>query len=221
MLSPDKVAVAVDFDGTVTKIDIGNRLFDHFSSGRSGEVVAEWKKGLISSKECFERECALISANEPEIREYVLKQEIQPDFIGLYSFLNRNGIYAVILSDGMDYYIRLILEKYDLEIPFYSNRVKINNSSCVPEFPFYGHTCGRCANCKGYHIRELKKRYDHVIFAGDGLSDRCAVEDSDVVFAKGDLLEYCRTNNHRCFEFNSFDQVKDHISKLVDLDGSL
>ena len=212
----DDIYVSLDFDGTITKIDVGNRLFNKFSDGKSEEPVSLWRAGKISSKECFEKECALVKADKEDLIQYALEQEVHPDFIGFHQFLKSLGVGHVILSDGIDFYIKAILDKYGLNIPFYSNRVSFENGTLKPEFPYYEFTCGNCANCKGYHIRRLKNEYSEVIFIGDGLSDRCAVREADAVFAKADLLNFCHANEIECQSYRNFEDIRSYISKLVD-----
>ena len=58
------VAVLCDFDGTVASDDVGNLLFRTF--GRLGDAVAvveKWKRGEISSRECLEKEFALLDVS--------------------------------------------------------------------------------------------------------------------------------------------------------------
>jgi len=42
---------------------------------------------------------------------------------------------------------------------------------------------------------------------GDGYSDRCAVAAADVVYAKDDLLEYCRARGLAARPFTSLTEV--------------
>ena len=55
-----------------------------------------------------------------------------------------------------------------------------------------------------------------VIFIGDGLSDRFAVEQAEVVFARDKLLAYCRDHSVPCQPFSTFADIAQAIELLVD-----
>ena len=149
--------VLVDFDGTITQNDVGALLFDTFSKKESRKIVSLWLKGKISSKECLERECDLIKISKSELKKFALSQKIDgrfPDFVDL---CNREKLKLVILSDGLDFYIKLILKKFGLEkLPFYSNILGFEGRKLKPEFPYFDRGCGNCGNCKKYHLKNLQ-----------------------------------------------------------------
>ncbi|MGH7724962.1 MAG: hypothetical protein ACREOU_05990, partial [Candidatus Eiseniibacteriota bacterium] len=45
------------------------------------------------------------------------------------------------------------------------------------------------------------------VFIGDGLSDRCGARAADVVYAKGDLLAFCRDAGIPARPFANFEDV--------------
>jgi 2-hydroxy-3-keto-5-methylthiopentenyl-1-phosphate phosphatase len=50
---------------------------------------------------------------------------------------------------------------------------------------------------------------------GDGLSDRFAVDEADVVFAKRQLLAYCQEHGKACHPFDTFAEVEQAIALLI------
>ena len=56
-------------------------------------------------------------------------------------------------------------------------------------------------------IKAARKRGEHTIFIGDGLSDRGAAEAADEVFAKHSLVEHCRKTGIEFHEYQNFDDV--------------
>jgi len=151
--------VLVDFDGTITQNDVGTLLFDTFSKKESQKIVSLWLKGEISSKECLERECDLIKISKSELKKFSLSQKIDGKFTVFADLCKREKIKLVILSDGLDFYIKLILEKFGLEkLPFYSNILRFEGERLKPEFPYFDRGCGNCGNCKKYHLKNLKRK---------------------------------------------------------------
>jgi len=214
-LRSDNKLVLVDFDGTITKKDVGALLFNSFSKEESKTIVSEWLEGKISSKECLQKECELIEITKKQLKNFALSQKIDenfPDFVDLCKQGSPKsgsvGMDLVILSDGLDYYIRLILKKYHLEdIPFYSNLLRFAGKKLVPEFPYYDRGCGNCGNCKKYHLKNLRRPKQKVVYIGDGLSDKCAIGEADFVFAKNDLKSFCEKEKKSYFEFKDFRDV--------------
>jgi 2-hydroxy-3-keto-5-methylthiopentenyl-1-phosphate phosphatase len=85
----------------------------------------------------------------------------------------------------------------------------------TPSFPHSLAPCEHgCATCKPAIIRRLGKGRQPIIFVGDGMSDRFAVEAADVVFAKRQLLAYCRENDIPCHPFETFKDVHAVVESL-------
>ena len=200
--------VLVDFDGTITQNDVGADLFDTFSKKESQKIVSQWLKGEISSRECLTKECELIKLTKSELKKFALSQKIDGKFPDFVDLCKREKLKLVILSDGLDFYIKLILKKFGLEkLPFYSNILRFEGRKLKPEFPYFDQGCGNCENCKRYHLKNLKERKQKVVYIGDGLSDKCAVREADFVFAKNDLHTFCVKENIKHFPFRNFGDV--------------
>jgi 2-hydroxy-3-keto-5-methylthiopentenyl-1-phosphate phosphatase len=200
--------VLVDFDGTITKNDVGALLFKTFSNEESQKIVSLWLKGEINSKECLQRECELIRISRSELKKFALSQKIDGKFPAFVDLCNREKMKLVILSDGLDYYIKLILEKCGLgKLPFYSNLLRFEGKKLKPEFPYFDRGCGSCGNCKRYHLKSLKRAGQRVVYIGDGLSDKCAVTEADFVLAKDDLRRFCEKEGIKHYPFHNFEEV--------------
>jgi 2-hydroxy-3-keto-5-methylthiopentenyl-1-phosphate phosphatase len=200
--------VLVDFDGTITQNDVGALLFNSYSKEKSKKIVSEWLQGKISSKECLQKECELIEITKKHLKNFALSQKIDEHFCDFVDLCKREKMDLAILSDGLDYYIKLILTKYHLEdIPFYSNTVRFEGKKLIPEFPYYDQGCGNCGNCKKYHLENLRRPNQNVVYIGDGLSDKCAILEADFVFAKKDLKSFCEKEEIDYFEFKDFRDV--------------
>ena len=72
--------IFTDFDGTISCEDVGNRLFHHFSDGRSDEVVAHWYLGEIDSRQCLIKESdSLRNVSRKELLDFFDEFIIDPD----------------------------------------------------------------------------------------------------------------------------------------------
>ena len=206
----DNLIVFTDFDGTVSVGDVGNRLFNYFSDGKSREPVSRWLAGSIDSRKCLIEEAAAMRDIEPaELYEFIDIFQIDPHFTSFVDFLNRSGIALYILSDGLDIYIKRLLGRNGLgHLSFYANRAELNSGRFHFEWPYFEESCGKCANCKGYHIRRLRRTGQKAVYIGDGKSDLCALPEADIIFAKSFLADYCRGNKIDYHPFDSFCDIE-------------
>jgi len=204
-----QVKVFSDFDGTITKEDIGNFIFSKFSKKRNKKAIQKWKENKISSKELLILETSMVKFTKDEVLNEIKDKEIEPTFIKFYQFMKSRDIPVTILSDGMSFYIDYLLGKYNLNhIPVRANVLHFkSNGEVKPEFPYYEEGCLKCANCKGMHIKKSKKESNIIVYIGDGYSDRCAAPHSDIIFAKNDFAEYLKVKNYHFHIYKDFNKV--------------
>ena len=203
------IRIFCDFDGTVTIGDVGDLFFTKFSGGKVEEDIKLWERGVIDSRELFLRELQLISVTQKEFDDFLKQQSIDLSFVHFIDHCEQKKFPVSILSDGMDLYIKPILKWNHLDqLPVYSNELRWDGEDkLIAEFPYFDHTCGHCANCKGYQIRRLKEKNDHIVFIGDGYSDICAIKEADTIFAKDDLSTHCRENKIPHIVYKSFEDI--------------
>jgi 2-hydroxy-3-keto-5-methylthiopentenyl-1-phosphate phosphatase len=216
MTNPEELLILVDFDGTITQNDVGALIFDTFAKEENRRIVSLWLEGKISSRECLERLCQLVKVSRSELKKFVLSQKIDEKFCDFVDLCKCKGLKLVVLSDGLDFYIKLILKKFGLErLPFYSNVLKFKGNKLEPRFPYFDKGCGSCGNCKRYHLISLREKGQTVVYVGDGLSDKCAVREADLVFAKGDLSRFCEKEGIGHYLFSDFGDVSKILRKLL------
>ncbi len=211
------IKIFCDFDGTVCLGDVRSILFRTLGGEEVDEAVRLWLRGEISGDECIHRECAAIrDLDLTEFNKIIDEQKLDPTFPRFVEFCRSNEIGIEILSDGFGYYIDRILKKYNLEdLTVYANSLRINGGKLVPGFPYLNRYCDRAANCKGTHVLNNAGDDQLRVVVGDGFSDRCAVDYADIVFAKRQLIQYCRESNISYFEYNDFQDVQRRIEELL------
>lgn len=211
------LAVLCDFDGTVAKCDVGFHIYTKFGNEGWLEINNRWRRGEISSKECLIGEYSLIDADEEDVRNYILEMEIDDGFPSLVSTCRKNGIPIAIVSDGFDFYIYALLEKYGLsDVPVFCNRMEFNGRKVKLDFPFYEMGCGVCGNCKRFHVDNLRRLGKTIIYIGDGLSDKFAACASDIIFAKGELKEYLDKVGLIYNDFSCLTEVDEWLKRLIE-----
>jgi len=206
-----KMLVFCDFDGTISRRDVGYNLYHHFSGGRNDLLLPDWKAGRLSSRECLTREAEMVTASADEIMAFLDQFTIDPGFAEFESLCRKNGVEPVVLSDGLDFYIRHILTRYGLaHLQVISNIGHLDGSGLSIEFPRTNRACRRCGACKGEIIEEFRGRCGEpatTVFIGDGYSDICAAGAADLLFAKKDLKRYCLDHKVAYTKFDTFFDV--------------
>jgi len=205
-----------DFDGTITNRDVGNRLFHHFSAGRSDAPVQKWRRGEIDSRTCLLEEAALMrDITAKELHAYLDSFVIDHGLQSLLNLASERAYPFYVLSDGLDIYIKYLLDKNGYNrVEYITNRGRLEKGRMVIETPYFENSCGSCANCKGYQIRRLRRDGQTAIYIGDGKSDLCALGEADIVFAKDYLAEYCRRENIAYIPYEELKDIAVHLMKL-------
>lgn len=212
-----RVKVFCDFDGTITKNDVGDLFFETFGDKDYYYLLVEkWRDYEISSREMWEKIAERVKVENDEARKLILSQEIDPYFVDFVKWARENGIEIFILSDGFDFYIKQILDKYGLSgIKFFSNKLWIEDGKVRLDFPYMDSLCRICGNCKRNHMLTLSGDDEIIVYIGDGYSDRCPAEYADIVFGKKNLLKFCREKNIPVYEFESFRDVLEQFQRFL------
>jgi 2,3-diketo-5-methylthio-1-phosphopentane phosphatase len=213
--------VFCDFDGTITQLDVTDQILDQLADPDWREIEREWAMGLIGSRECLERQISLVNAPTAKLHALIDSIPIDPHFADFSRFARRRGLPVYILSDGFDYVIRRILKRAGVGRQFrngarlFASALRVEGQRLLPSFPHSTQACAHgCATCKLSIMRQLADGRRPVIFVGDGMSDRYAVESADVIFAKRQLLAHCREHQIACHAFESFQDVQGKLDKL-------
>jgi 2,3-diketo-5-methylthio-1-phosphopentane phosphatase len=214
--------VFCDFDGTVTQLDVTDEILAQFAHPTWREIEQEWMLGLIGSRECLERQIALVDAPMEELQAVIDSVTIDPEFKVFCKFARKKHLPLYILSDGFDYVIRRVLKSARVDRHFrtganlFASALRVEGRRLVPSFPYPPEPCEHgCATCKAALIQSLRNGRQPVIFVGDGLSDRLVVQFADVVFAKRHLLSHCRESGIACYPFETFKDVQTTLEKLL------
>jgi len=213
-----EIKIFCDFDGTIAVEDIGNLFYRHFGEPQvCDDAVSKWREGKITSIECLSIECKTIkNLTLQKAYEFIDQQKFDESFIEFARFCKEKNLDLKILSDGIDLYIERILKRYNLELKFYSNSIRINDDGTAEMiFPYTDSVCLKCANCKRNHIINNSSDDDITIYIGDGHSDPCPIEYVDYIFAKKDLLKHCELNRISYFPFEDFNSIQTAIEKLL------
>jgi HAD superfamily phosphoserine phosphatase-like hydrolase len=203
-----------DFDGTVAPSDIGAAFARAFSSDGLAEApafLARWRAGTMGHRELTVEQCRLLSVTREEALAFTRGFGIDPAFPRFVRAVEARGDRVAVVSEGFHFYVADQLQRAGLgHVPFSANTLRFAGRSVTPEFPEGG--CGACGNCKGRHVAEWRARGFRTVLVGDGLSDRCGARGADAVFARRDLLDWCRREGVAARPFASFADLLEEVA---------
>lgn len=205
-----KTLVLCDFDGTVSRTDVGNGLFNRFTGRGWQEIDEAYCRGEIGSREAYGRAAAILEGDRERMIDFVLGEaELDAHFPAFRRYCREHGLGLIIVSDGLDFYIDAVLRRNRLEdIPVHANRAVFRPGGPPDiEFPWASEDCGRCGTCKRGILRANRNRYGRIIYVGNGHSDVCPSAEADLVFAKDVLLATCEERRRSCVPFEDFSDV--------------
>ena len=217
-----RVNVICDFDGTIALEDVTDSLLDRFADDSWKDVEAQWLAGKIGARECMARQVSLIEADYEKLNRFLDTVQIDPSFSSFVDRCKRfDEINLHVVSDGIDYAIRRILENNKLS----HLRVKANALVALPgnryrlEFPHSMPDCnvlaGTCKCAIAQTRGEKARRAIPTLLIGDGLSDVCLASRADFVFAKDRLLDHCRENSIPHLPFATFSDVERQLAPVL------
>ena len=204
------IIVLSDFDGTITNKDGLYSFIEAYAKDGWQDIEQDWVDGKISSKECLIEEFKLVpDLSEELIASFVKTISIDEDFKDFYIKLSEKNVDFCIVSDGIDYFIRKILQNYGLnDLRIISNHGDFRGEFFEITFPNDFAECKNNAGvCKCKVLSDLKKEYKKVVYIGDGVSDFCVADKADVLYAKKRLLKYCEEKGVAFIPYNTFNDI--------------
>jgi 2-hydroxy-3-keto-5-methylthiopentenyl-1-phosphate phosphatase len=199
--------LVVDFDGTVTQEDLLDEIASRFGDPVVYQEVDDGlDTGRMPLREVITREFEPVRRPLEEIVAWELENvSIRPGFRELVEVAKERGWRFVIVSSGFHELIEPILEHEGVEVELHANRVDARPEGWRVLWQYDG-TCDSCGeSCKRSIVQEFAGDGE-LVYVGDGYSDRCAAEASDLVFATKGLASYL---DGRGIPYEHFDDFHD------------
>lgn len=208
-----ELIIISDFDGTITLQDVNNLIFRTFGDEKNEEIEKRFINNKVGEKETLKNHYLNLDLTKNEFRKFVREKiDIDPYFKNFLKYIKSNQFKFVIVSSGFLNYINLILKENNIyeDLKIYANQLEFAEDKIITHFLHNIKSChqpfGICGNCKNKVVKKYKKKFNKVIYIGDGLTDRCVAELPDYLFVKRDssLEEHCKDNGINYQSFNSF-----------------
>ena len=214
-----KTILISDFDGTISKRDFFWYAIDNLLTK---EDITPWQEYLskkITHVEALKRIFEKIKIDEKEFHDFVLTLPIEEKFVDTVKLAKSKNIPYYIVSAGAEWYIKLILQ----ELGVYEDVNLISNPSTYSQKdglvmtpfgednPYYSKNLGVS---KKKVVENFKNQGYFCVYAGDGKPDFEAAKKSDIIFARGTLLDLCKDERIETLPFDSYQNVYDYIEKV-------
>ena len=210
-----KILVQSDFDGTITEEDASFFLLDAFAQGNWRRLLQQYKEHRISVGEFNTRAFAMVRADKHKLLEALQGNvKVRAGFHELVSYCLEKGLRLVIVSNGLDFYIRTVLKDVglgDLEV----HAAQASFSPAGMQVRYVGPD-GKTVNdeFKEAYMESFLGLGYRVIYIGNGDSDVGPARRAYRAFATGDLLAYGRENNLNCKPFKDFREVVEDLERM-------
>jgi 2-hydroxy-3-keto-5-methylthiopentenyl-1-phosphate phosphatase len=192
--------ILVDWDGTATTEDTLIKAMEVFGDWQLYlDASSALKRGEITLHEEIRRDAEGIKAPLEEVQRWVADHiELRSGFA---EFARKRA--SVIVSSNFRQLIEPVLAREGLDLEVRANEVAWHPDGWQATFR-NPDACGTCGEpCKRADLDGA----EHVVYVGDGYSDRCAAQAADRVFARRALARYLDERGVAYEPFEDFHEV--------------
>ena len=205
--------MVVDFDGTVTETDVLDTIASQFGDP---EVYQEVEDGLhggrLPLRDVITREFEPVKMPLEDAVQWAIENvRIRPGFRELVELANERGWRVVVVSSGFHELIEPMLQHEGVDVELHANRVDAGPDGWRVIWR-YDDECESCGeSCKRSVVRRIAGD-DEIVYIGDGISDHCAAEASDRVFATRGLARYLDERGVPYELFDDFHSIAESLA---------
>lgn len=214
---PRKILIQCDFDGTITEEDVSFVLLDAFTGGGWRPLLEDYRAGRISVGHLNREAFAMVKADRQSLMEAMKgRVKIRAGFQQLVSYCRKEGYRFVIVSNGLDFYIDIILRELGLQgIEVFAAQTQFQPEGLrVRYIGPEGKELDE--GFKEAHIDSFSSQGYRILYAGNGISDFPPARKCYHIFATGDLLSVCRKENVECFAFDDLNEIVTGLELLLE-----
>ncbi|MCA1029415.1 2-hydroxy-3-keto-5-methylthiopentenyl-1-phosphate phosphatase [Bacillus timonensis] len=215
------IVVFCDFDGTITTSDNIISIMKKFAPPEWEGIKDSILSQQLSIQEGVGKLFSLLpSSKKDEITQYILSHAVIREGFGEFiDFTKRRGIKLYIVSGGIDFFVKPLLEKYVSFEQIYCNESNFDKETIEIIWPY---TCdddcdNRCGCCKPSLLRKLASLDDYKIVIGDSITDLQAAKSADKVIATDFLLQKCEELQLHHSPFTSFFDVISILNERLEV----
>ncbi|MGD9117941.1 MAG: MtnX-like HAD-IB family phosphatase [Dehalococcoidia bacterium] len=204
-----------DFDGTLTEEDVSFALLDAFAEGDWRQLFERYRQSKMTVGDFNSKAFAMVKASRDELLR-VARQEVKlrEGLRNLVNFCQGSGTRFLIVSNGLDFYIKAILEDVGLgNLEVYAARTEFSPDGLKVNYIGPEGKVLKKGFKEAYTKLFLNQGYQ-VVCIGNGPSDYFPAALSQHVFARDGLADICKTKKLKCQPFEDLNDVVRGLEKL-------
>jgi 2-hydroxy-3-keto-5-methylthiopentenyl-1-phosphate phosphatase len=216
----EKLLIACDFDGTITRNDTLHLIVARYGERALWDAIEpRLRAGEITLEQAMQEEFAGVRATPEQVRELVLAEAgMRPGFPELVAWAHERGHRLVVLSSGFRSVIDAVLAEWGLgHLDIASHEAEFTPEGCRLVWADRGAPCSVCGRrCKRHDVRS-RSAGEPLVLIGDGVSDRCVARLADVVFARAHLARDLALDGVPFTPFEDFHEVREELESRATL----
>jgi 2-hydroxy-3-keto-5-methylthiopentenyl-1-phosphate phosphatase len=192
-------------------------ILDTFGQPGWRRILEQYKVGEITIADFNARAFADVKADEATLRRFVRENaEVRPGFRELLAYCREHDIDFAVVSNGLDFYIKIILETVGVDgVDVFAARAQFGDNGIESNYFCPGGKLIR-DKFKDAYLAAFQGQGYRVLYAGNGPSDLAPARKSAHIFATGSLLDQCRELQIEHSPFDDFNEVITVLKSLPD-----
>jgi 2-hydroxy-3-keto-5-methylthiopentenyl-1-phosphate phosphatase len=211
----EPVLVQSDFDGTLTVGDISFDILDEFTGSVWRKEFDDYMQGKITVNRFNTRAFSRVKATRSELELFVHENAvIRPGINELVSICKRKDFRFFIVSNGMAFYIEIVLEMAGLKnVEFVAGLAEFSTQGMKTWYPGPDGKAMEDGFKEAWTEHFLAQGY-RVVYIGNGASDFAPARRCSHVFAIDNLKSECQKAGVSHTTFNDLHDVAKALRTL-------
>jgi len=210
------LVVFCDYDGTFAVQDVGSTLARRHAGARRAALWPRLERGELTAWEYNMELLDGLRLPEAELEAFLRTVELDPGARELVAWCEARGIPFRVLSDGFDRNLDRLQELHGVRFAYDANHLRYEHGAwrIAAGHPSDGSCDCGTGVCKRARIEHFRGRHPGVpvVHIGNGrVSDRCAADAADIVFAKDTLADEL---DARGIGYERFTTLHDVVARL-------
>lgn len=206
-----------DFDGTISKKDFYWIVIDKYIGKEGEELYKKWQKEEIEDIQFLSMIFNHIGQSKEQIEKDILSIPLDESFIDFVQYLEEKNTDLIIVSAGMQYYIDILFEKYNLSnLKIYSNPGIYKEQGLYFDLDEKGRFFSKRYGIDKKQVVACKKEgYERTFYAGDTAPDFEPSLLCDYRFATGPLQKIFDSKGIDYYSFTAFQDIQKELEYLL------
>ena len=200
--------IQCDFDGTIIRHNLGVLFRETFAHGDWKSVETAYAQHRITVEECNRWQYRLIREPIENLQDFACRHtEVRPGFNEFVDYCQQNNIPLVIVSNGVDFYIQLVLAWIGMaHLELHCGHGVLSRDGIIVSYEDpEGNPLD--SGFKSRYLKWLRQRDSTIVYLGDGYSDIAPASQADHVLATGALPDMLKAESISATPFDDFYDV--------------